>query len=182
MRKFFTFLTLLIFILCLNSCAVTKFVGYYASAGDEDEGNLSGQVFQTEDTSYRIGTLPASWQRQNIDGGDLAFRNTQFDATMTVNSTCNEKKKNYSLRALSESLLIGINNKEAIERKEITVDGQQALKTIYTGSLDNTPIKIATVVFRKGICIYDFTYASSPEHFDIGIVDFNNFVSQIKVL
>lgn len=182
MRKLLTPVTLLIFMIVLSSCGVTKFVGYYASAGDDDQGELNGQVFQTDDTSYRIGTLPTSWVRQDIDGGDLAYRNTQFDGTMTVDSTCNEKKKNYSLKALSESLLIGIKGKEALEREEITVDGQPALKTIYIGSLDNVPIKIATVVLRKNICIYDFTYASSPEHFDIGIVDFNNFISQFKAL
>jgi hypothetical protein len=166
----------------LNSCSVARFVGYYASAGSDKSGDLNGQVFQTEDTSYTIGTLPDSWKRKDIDGGDLAYSNAQFAATMTVNSTCNEKKKNYSLKALSESLLIGIKSKEALERKEILVDGQKALKTIYIGKIDNVPIKIATVVFKEGICVYDFTYASSPEHFEIGIVDFNVFVSQFKAL
>ena len=108
MSKLFIYFFLLVFIVCLNSCSVTRFVGYYASAGSDDSGELKGQVFQTDDTSYRIGTLPNSWKRNNIEGGDLAYNNTQFDATMTVNSTCNEKKKNYSLKALSESLLIGI--------------------------------------------------------------------------
>lgn len=182
MNKLFIYFFLLVFIVCLNSCSVTRFVGYYASAGSDDSGELKGQVFQTDDTSYRIGTLPNSWKRNNIEGGDLAYNNTQFDATMTVNSTCNEKKKNYSLKALSESLLIGIQGKEALEREEIIVNGQKALKTTYIGRLDNVPIKIATVVLKKGICIYDFTYASSPEHFEIGIVDFNNFVSQFKAL
>ncbi len=101
---------------------------------------------------------------------------------MTLDSTCNEKKKNYSMKALSESLLIGIKDKEALSREEITVSGVPALRTIYTGSLNNVQLKIATVVLRKDICIYDFTYASSPEHFDIGIVDFDNFVSQFKAL
>lgn len=182
MAKLYYSFSIFIIVLCLSSCGVTKFVGYYVSAGDQDDGKLSGQVFQTEDTSYRIGALPSSWQRQEIEGGDLAFKNTQFDGTMTVDSTCNEKKKNYSLKALSESLLIGIKGKEAISREEITVDSLPALRTIYTGSLDNVPIKIATVVLRKNICIYDFTYAASPEHFDIGIVDFDNFVSQFKAL
>jgi len=182
MSKLFIYFSVLIFIVCLNSCSVTRFVGYYASAGSDDSGDLKGQVFQTDDTSYRIGSLPDSWTRNDIEGGDLAYSNTQFDATMTANSTCNEKKKNYSLKALSESLLIGIQGKEALEREEIIVDGQKALKTIYTGGLDNVPIKIATVVFKKGICIYDFTYASSPDHFEIGIVDFNEFVSQFKAL
>ena len=61
MRKLLTPLTLLIFMIVLSSCGVTKFVGYYASAGDEDQGELNGQVFQSDDTSYRVGTLPTSW-------------------------------------------------------------------------------------------------------------------------
>ena len=182
MIKLFISLFLFISIIGLNSCSVTRFIGYYAAAGDDNSGNLNRQVFQTDDTSYRIGILPASWKRNNVEGGDLAFTNSQIDATMTVNSTCNEKKKKYSLKALSESLLIGIKGKEALEREEVTVDGQPALKTIYTGSLNNVPIKIATVVLKKDICIYDFTYASSPDNFDLGIVDFNNFVSQFKAL
>lgn len=182
MKKVFIILLLFISIAGLNSCSITRFVGYYAAADDDNSGKLDGQVFQTDDTSYRIGTLPAYWKRNNVEGGDLAFANPEISATLTVNSTCSEKKKNYSLKALSESLLIGIKGKEALERQEITVNGQQALRTIYTGSLNNVPIKIATVVFKKDICIYDFTYASSPENFDLGIVDFDNFVSQFKAL
>ena len=182
MTKLLLALFLIISIIGLNSCSLTKFVGYYAAADDDNSGKLNGQTFQTDDTSYTIGALSASWKRNKIDGGDLAFTNSQIDATMTVNSTCNEKKKNYSLKALSESLLIGIKGKEALERKEITVDGQQALRTIYIGSLNNVPITIATVVLKKNICIYDFTYASSPANFDNGIVDFDTFVSQFKAL
>lgn len=182
MNKLLIYFFLLVFIVCLNSCSVTRFIEYYASAGFDNSDELKGQVFQTDNTSYRIGTLPNSWKKNNIEGGDLAYSNTQFDATMTVNSTCNEKKKNYSLKALSESLLIGIRGKEALKREETIVDGQKALKIIYIGRLDNVPIKITTVVLKKGMCIYDFTYASSPEHFEIGIVDFNNFVSQFKAL
>jgi len=182
MTKLFVALFLFISIIALNSCSVTRFIGYYAAADDDNSGNLNGQVFKTDDTSYRIGALAATWKRNKIDVGDLAFTNSPIDATMTVNSTCNEKKKNYSLKALSESLLIGIKGKEALEREEITVDGQQALRTIYIGSLNNVPIKIATVVLKKDICIYDFTYASSPTNFDLGIVDFDTFVSQFKAL
>lgn len=182
MKKLILALFLFINIVGLSSCGVTKFVGYYASADDEKSGKLDGQVFQTDDTSYRIGTLPAYWTRTEVKGGDLSFHSSAMNATLTVNSTCNEKKKNYSLKALSESLLIGIKGKEALDRKEITVDSQKALRTIYIGSLNNVPITIATVVLKKGICVYDFTYASSPANFELGIVDFDTFVSQFKAL
>ena len=182
MRKLFLIILLFTSIGGLNSCGVTKFIGYYASADDDKSGKLEGQVYQTEDTSYRIGTLPASWNKNKVKGGDLVFTNSQINSTMTVNSTCNEKKKNYSLKALSESLLIGIKGKEAVERQDMTLDGQPALRTVYTGSLNDVPVKIATVVMKKDICIYDFTYASSPENFNLGIDDFDNFLSQFKAL
>lgn len=166
----------------LTSCSLTKFVGYYRSAGQEDSGNLSGLVYTTDDTSYKIGELPPGWSRIEIKGGDLAFGDASGDSTITVNSTCDERKMRYSLKALSESLIIGISGKEAESREPITIDGQEALRTIYTGSLENVPVKIDARVFKKGICIYDFTYASSPESFGAGEAAYDSFVSQFRVL
>ena len=168
-------------VLFLNSCSIVKFVGYYTSADSGNDGNLRGLVYTSEDTTYRIGALPGDWKRLDIEGGDLAYNSLLSDSTITVNSTCDPKKKNYSLKALSESLLIGIKDKKALNREETLVDGQKALSSIYTGSINDTPVKIETVVFRKGDCIYDFTYASPPDSFDDGEVVFKEFISQFRV-
>jgi len=129
-----------------------------------------------------IGTLPESWKRIGIEGGDLAFSNSVADSTITVNSTCDERKTRYSLKALSESLITGIKNKKAESRQDIQIDGQPALKSIYTGSLNNTPVMIETRVFKKNECVYDFTYASSPSNFDTEAGVFDEFISRFKVL
>jgi hypothetical protein len=168
--------------LLLGSCSIGKFVGYYASAGTGDDGKLDGQVYTTDKTSYMIGTLPESWKRIRIEGGDLAFSNGVDDSTITVNSTCDERKMKYSLKALSESLITGIKDKEAQSREDIQIDGQPALMTIYTGSLNNAPVKIETRVFKKNDCVYDFTYASSPSKFDTEARVFDEFISQFRVL
>lgn len=166
----------------LTSCSLTRFVGYYASAGSGDKGKLDGNIYTSENTSYKIGTLPPDWKRIKIKGGDLAFSNPPKDSTITVNSTCDPKKKNYSLKALSESLIIGIKDKKAQRREETVVDGQKALQSLYTGTLNEVPVNIETVVFRKGDCIYDFTYASSPDSFESDITVFDEFVSEFRVL
>ncbi len=166
----------------LGSCSIAKFVGYYASAGSGDKGKLKGQVYTSESTSYRIGSLPDGWKRIDIEGGDLAFSNAPKDSTITVNSTCDERKMKYSLKALSESLIVGVKDKKAESRRETQIDGQQALSTIYTGSLDNKPVMIETRVFKKNDCVYDFTYASSPAGFDSGAQAFDEFISQFRVL
>lgn len=166
----------------LTSCSITRFVGYYFSSGKDNNGELSGNIYTTDDTSYRIGALPAGWKRVSVEGGDLFFQNAGLKATITVNSNCDGKKVGYNLPVLSESLLIGINAKELESREEAVIDGQPALYSVYTGKFENVPIKIATLVFKKGSCLYDFTYASSPDSFDTGYQEFKAFASQFRVL
>ena len=166
----------------LGSCSIGKFVGYYASAGKSDKGKLKGQIYTSDSTSYMIGTLPDGWKRIGIEGGDLAFSNSAADSTITVNSTCDERKTRYSLKALSESLITGIKDKKAESREDSQIDGQPALITIYTGNLNSTPVMIETRVFKKNECVYDFTYASSPSKFDAEASVFDEFISQFRVL
>lgn len=176
------FICILLSSVLLSACSVTRFVGYYVSSGDGGGGTLSGDIYKTDDTSYRIGSLPSGWERQNVKGGDLVFQNASLNATISVNSDCDGKKVNHHLTVLSDSLVIGISGKKLISREEALVDGQKALYSIYEGSFEGVPIKIATLIFKKGSCIYDFTYASSPDSFEAGYVEFRAFISQFRVL
>jgi hypothetical protein len=178
------FVTLIFFIAFFNSCSVIKFARYYASADTQStkpSGKLIGRVYESKSTSYEVGELSDKWKGIKIEGGDLAFWNHEIGATITVNSTCNQKG-NYSLRILSEPLVIGITDKQMVERNELNIDGQKALESIYLGKLDNVSIKLSAVVLKKNDCIYDFTYTSSPNNFDRGFSDFKEFISQFKVL
>lgn len=171
---------LIFFVALFSSCSIVKFARFYASA-DTPKGKLTGRVYESKFTSYEIGKLSDNWREIKIEGGDIAFWIGNVGATITVNSTCNQKGK-YSLKALSEPLVIGIADKQMVERNELSIDGEKALETIYVGKLDNVSIKLSAVVLKKGSCVYDFTYASSPDNFDRGLGDFKKFVSQFKVL
>lgn len=177
------FLVSLLFTFFFNSCSVVKFARYYAAA-DSSKGVLKGRIYQTDRTSYEIGELADGWKRINIKGGDLAFWNEKLGSTITVNSTCNKDNKEvkYSLKALSDSLILGISDKELIHREEIVVGGENALESVYRGKLDKTSVKIGTVVLKKGSCFYDLSYASSPDSFEAGIFEFREFVLQFKVI
>jgi len=137
--------------------------------------------YESKDTIYEIGKLSDKWKRINIKGGDLAFWDEAIQATITVNSTCNIKA-NYSLKALSNSLLIGIRDKQMVEEKEITISGEKALESIYLAKMDNDSVKLCAVVMKNDTCIYDFTYTSSPDKFDIGFSEFKDFLSQFRVI
>ena len=174
------FVNLIFFVALFNSCSIVKFARYYASA-DTPKGKLTGQLYESKFTSYEIGKLSDKWNEIKIEGGDLAFWNGEVGATITVNSTCNQKGK-YSLKALSEPLVIGIADKQMVGRNELSIDGEKALESIYLGKLDNVSVKLSAVVLKKGRCVYDLTYASSPDDFDRGFGDFKEFASQFKVL
>ncbi len=179
MKRFFV--TIVFFSVFFNSCSVVKFARYYASADNSSSGKLRGQVYESKDTTYEMGKLSDNWKRINIKGGDLAFFNEMNQSTITVNSTC-KIKANYSLKALSNSLLIGFKEKKMVEEKEIIISGEKALEGIYLGKLDSASVKLSAAVFKKDSCVYDFTYASSPDGFESGYSEFKNFLSQFKVI
>ena len=174
---------LIIFIFLLSACSIAKFAKYYAGADSySSSGSLHGLYYEKEDTAYIIGSLPDTWERIEIRGGDLAFLNPDDNSTVTVNSTCDRNKIKYSLKALSNTLLIGIDDKQLIESSERKVSGEISLQRIYEGNLSGVPIKISTVVVKKGDCIYDMSYSSARDNFDNWFGEFNEFVSRFKII
>lgn len=170
-------------IFLLSSCSIAKFAKYYAGADTHSSsGSLHGLFYEKEDTAYTIGGLPETWKRIEIEGGDLAFLNQRDNSTITVNSTCNKNKTKYSLKALSNTLLIGIDDKKLIKSSERTVSGEIALQRIYEGNISGVPIKISTVVVKKGDCLYDMSYSSTRDKFDNRFGEFNEFVSRFKIM
>ena len=171
------------FIFLLSSCSIAKFAKYYAGADSySSSGSLHGLYYEKEDTAYIIGSLPDRWERIEIRGGDLAFLNPDDNSTVTVNSTCDRNKIKYSLKALSNTLLIGIDDKQLIESSERKVSGEISLQRIYEGNLSGVPIKISTVVVKKGDCIYDMSYSSARDNFENWFGEFNEFISRFKII
>jgi len=172
---------LVVAVLTLSSCSVFKFAKIYASS-DPGSGELHGDVYKTDLTSYRIGNLGNNWKRVNIDYGDLFYTNSKKTSAITVNSTCGPNKAKYSLSALAGSLLVGIKGKKLIERELIQVDGQDALFSLYDAKFEGDNIKLSTVVFKKGHCVYDFSYSNINDEFETYLKVFVKFISEFRVL
>jgi hypothetical protein len=172
---------LIVTVLTLSSCSVFKFTKIYASS-EPGSGQLHGDVYKTDLTSYRIGTLGENWKRVKIDYGDLFYTNNKKTSAITVNSSCGPNKAKYSLSVLAGSLLVGVKGKKLIDRELIQVDGEDALFSLYDTQFEGDDIKIATVVFKKGQCIYDFSYLNINDEFDTYIKEFVEFISEFRVL
>ena len=171
----------LVTILTLSSCSVFKFAKIYTSS-DPGSGELQGDVYKTELTSYRIGSLGDNWKRVNIDYGDLFYASRNRTSAITVNSSCGPNKSKYSISALAGSLLVGIKGKKLVERELVQVDGQDALFSVYDAEFEGNDLKIATVVFKKGQCVYDFSYSNINDEFETYLKEFVKFISEFRVL
>ena len=171
-------LTALSFILI--SCSVAKIAKHYLRA-DSGQGRLNGQVFKSSSTTYRIGALSERWVKVPIEEGDLAFINEWEGSTINVNSTC-QAELEYSLDILSDSLVIGIKEKEFIDREQTVLDGAAAVKTVLTGKILDKEYGFETIVLKKKGCVYDFSYSSPIEGFQKGKEEFDEFLKGFSII
>jgi len=174
-------LVLLLLILYLSvSCSAIRFLGYLGGR-DNVGGRLKDTTFESRDVVYEIGKLAPGWELIDLKKGDIAFYSGQRRATITVNSTCHDNTS-HSLKALSDSQVIGIKSKRELLRTAMRVDGQDAMAVVWEGMLDGVPIKIAGVVFKDEGCIFDFTYSSLPEMFPRAYGEFIEFLDGFGVI
>lgn len=105
-----------------------------------------------------VGSEPSS-----VDAlkADLAFENPETGAIISLNSIC-RKYTDSSLETLTNNLVRGIGDREILQRKELQIDGADALDTTFAGTVDNVRLNIRTVVLKKKDCTYDFIYVSIP--------------------
>lgn len=182
-RYTFIFITLFIFVVLLGSCSVVRFAKIYSKTGSSgSDGRLKGQVYSSDDTRYRIGRLSGQWQVIDSGSGDIFFWNNEAMATITIDSVCDKNKLKYNLKALSDSLVVGIKDKEMVKRDDIMVDGSEALYTQYEGIYESERIGIATIVVKKQECIYDFSYSALAPKFNKYLEDYLSFASDFRVI
>ena len=168
-------------VLNLSSCSAFKFAKIYTSS-EPGNGELTGDIFTSDQTRYQIGNLGENWKLVNIDYGDIFYTNSKKTSAITVNSSCSPQKVNYSLSVLARSLLVGIKGKKLIDRELIQVDEEDALFSLYDARVESDDIKIATVVFKKEQCVYDFSYLNINDEFDTYVEEFVVFISEFRVL
>ena len=152
----------------------------YASGDDKKSGKMKDWVYTAELNSYRVMPLSQDWERIPIEGGDIAFYNPANDLVLTASSLCGDR--DYDLKTLSDSLVVGLANKRIRLRKDIEVGGAEGLYTEYDASLGDESFTLATVVHKSPKCDYDFSYSASPSDFKANLGKFTDFVSGFEEL
>lgn len=136
-------------------------------------GTLAGDTYRNGPVAFRIGRLPAEWQRVQVGDGHLAFHHRHGGAIM-ANASC-DRRLDLSLELLTGQLLYGIEARRQTARSRLALDGRMALRTQMSGTLDGVPIALDLVVLKKDGCTYDLALAASPRDFGRRQADFEHF-------
>ena len=144
-----------------------------AATGCGTRGQLTGDVFRDGVLAFRIGRLPATWQRVRVSDGELAFHHAQ-GGSILAHATCTPRG-DVPLDVLTNHLLFGFEERQELTREAFALDGRQALRTQVTARLDGVPVALDLVVLKKDGCIYDLELTSSPNVFVDRRPDFERF-------
>jgi hypothetical protein len=142
-------------------------------AGCGLRGELRGDVYRDGSVVFRIGELPAPWQRVQVADGQLAFHH-RAGGTILAHATC-EPHGDPSLEVLTRHLLIGIEAPRELSQAALSLDGRRALRTRVDGRLDGVAVAFDLVVLKKDGCTYDLALAAAPAVFASRRSDFERF-------
>ncbi|HEY5960276.1 MAG TPA: hypothetical protein VIV60_27170 [Polyangiaceae bacterium] len=118
---------------------------------------FDGQTYRASDVAFRIGPLPATWQRLDVDGERLAYRDPTSDTIVSVGARCGRDADDVPLSALTQHLFIQFTERSIVDQQRIDLDGREALRTVMNAKLDGVPRRFRVVVLKKDGCVYDFS-------------------------
>lgn len=164
-RASFLFISLSIFILSNSACSTT--------------GVLKGNIFEKKNNKYNIGLPGENWTQLRLKGADLAWINKNKNATILVNSQC-QNFKDTPLSALTVQLLLGLTEQNIISQEKKPWSNREALETVLTAKIDGVLRKFNIFVLKKDGCVYDIVFSASTHSYDLEVDAFNQVRDQFN--
>lgn len=142
---------------------------------------FDGRVYKDEDVHFRVGPVPSTWRRLEVDDTRLAFRDDAANATVAVNGRCGLDGDDVPLESLTQHLFLQFTDRTQLSQAKVSLDGREALRTEMSASLDGVKKQYLVYVLKKNSCVYDFMYiaegsAPAPR------VEFERFVQGFAAL
>jgi len=145
-RRQFAGLPATLLALLLSSCASSGF-----------EGN----VYRDGEVHFRVGPVPSSWRRLEVEDARLAFRDDTANATVAVNGRCGLDGDDVPLSSLTQHLFLQFTDRAQISQAKVSLDGREALRTEISAALDGVKKQYLVYVLKKDNCVYDFMYIAA---------------------
>jgi hypothetical protein len=139
-------------------------------------------VFQNEQLSFRLASVPGAWQQLEAEGALLAFRDPKTPATVAVSGRCGSDGDDVPLESLTHHLFLAFTDRKVESQVKVQLDGREALHTEMLARLDGVPEHFTVFVFKKNGCVYDFVHVASPGASAEGRHEFVAFVQGFSTI
>ena len=155
---------------CLDACLAVA-----ASLGGCAHAEVSDGALHKAGVSVRLGPVPASWRRVDVDGADLAYRDATREGSALVDVRCDHLDDDAPLSVLTEHLIMGTTERQFDGQDVTPFDGREAMHTLLRAKLDGVPMQYDIYVMKKDGCVYDLVYVAAPGRFAEGAAEFQAF-------
>lgn len=113
---------------------------------------------------------------------DFAFQSKKTAAIISLNSSCRKGRgMSGELAPYLHELFLGIGDITEHSETATQVAGTPALEGVVAGRMAGEQTKIRAFVLAKNECVYDLMYISRPDRFSTHEMDFNRFVSSLRL-
>ena len=125
--------------------------------------------------TVRLGPIPPAWQRIDVGGADLAFRDTGREGSALFDVGCDRHDDDAPLSVLTEHLIMGTTERRFDAQDVVPLDGREAMHSLLSAKLDGVPMQYDIYVMKKDGCVYDLVYVAPPDRFAGGSPEFERF-------
>ncbi|MBL7685668.1 MAG: hypothetical protein JNK65_06515 [Deltaproteobacteria bacterium] len=133
-------------------------------------------LVKTEKGFYKVGPLPESWQRTQIQSyKTISFYNPQYKSTLMTDAFCDQSYDDASLKTLTTHLYFDLQDKKIQSQKQLMLNERAAMRSIAQGKVDGVPVVLDTLVIKKDWCLFDFALVADPAHYVEASKDFEDF-------
>ena len=154
---------------CLSSRQAISIIGY-----------RNQHVYLKKDLSYKVGSLPDTWDYLSSRAKAVVFYNAGLRSSISTDAFCGSAFEDAPLHVLTSQIIAGQNDQQVTKTEEFMLDERGARRTILNAKTDGVPLKLDVVVMKKNNCTIDFVYVSPPENYAQGVADFENFFGGFK--
>ena len=139
--------------------------------------STSGQIEKSKTVGFSEPAAP--FQKFKIESVDRAWKNFKNGNSISFLSEC-QTVADPSLETLYRGIISSIDRSESVEKKLITYNEREALRTRAIGYVDGVKSQFELVIFKKNNCTYILSYVGTEKHFSQDSQQFEKFLSGFK--
>jgi hypothetical protein len=137
----------------------------------------SGGVLHKDGRTVTLGPVPQTWQRIDVGGADLAFRDAAREGSALFDVRCDHHEDDDPLSVLTEHLIMGTTERQFDAQDVVPFDGREAIHTLLRAKLDGVAMNYDIYVLKKDGCVYDLVYVAPPDRFAAESGEFERFAA-----